>query len=73
MPVGALQQGLQHSVPLVLDRIVWTSRQELPELGPVVANLCLHLDQNAVFLLSPLSVIDIGVQVIQPSAESDTG
>eukprot|EP00968_Pinguiococcus_pyrenoidosus_P018094 scaffold1850_cov194-Pinguiococcus_pyrenoidosus.AAC.54 len=57
-------------VPSILHGIVRAARQHAGDLGPLVAQLGLHLDDDAVFLRRPLALLDGGVEVVVPSADA---
>lgn len=65
--LAALHLAPHCAVPVVLDGVVGAAGQELRDLGPLVAVLCVLLHQHAVLLLGPLPPLDAGIQVIVPS------
>jgi hypothetical protein len=52
---------------MILDVIVCSPGEILGDLGPAIAELLVGLNDKHVFILSPLVLLDIRVQVIVPS------
>lgn len=52
---------------MVLDGVVGASRHELGDLGPTISKGVMRLQNQSIFVLSPRSLVDVGVQVIMPS------
>mmetsp|Transcript_10221 Transcript_10221/g.20968 ORF Transcript_10221/g.20968 Transcript_10221/m.20968 type:complete len:302 (-) Transcript_10221:398-1303(-) len=55
------------AVPSVLNSVVCPSRHHLCNLGPLIAEFRLHLDDDAVLFLSPTALLDVGVKVVVPA------
>lgn len=51
---------------MVLDIVVSATWEELGDLGPLIAELIVELDDLAVLLISPLVLLDVGVEVVVP-------
>mmetsp|Transcript_33149 Transcript_33149/g.107211 ORF Transcript_33149/g.107211 Transcript_33149/m.107211 type:complete len:237 (-) Transcript_33149:10-720(-) len=54
-------------VPVVLNRVVCPARKQLCNLGPLVAKLLLPLQQDLIFLRSPLALRQVGVELVVPA------
>ncbi len=51
-------------VPAVLHGVVGAAWKLLCDLGPLVANLRLHAEDDAIFFLAPPALLDVGLQVV---------
>ena len=62
-----LHFSLQSRVEMILYMIVGPAPQEFSDLRPTIAQLLVSLDNEHIFLLSPLVFLDVGIEVIVPS------
>ena len=51
---------------MVLDVVVGPAREQLCDFGPLVAHVLVELDDLLVFLLGPLVLFNVRVQVVVP-------
>lgn len=64
-----LHLAFECGVEVVLDVVVCASWQELRDFGPSVAELLVRLNDQHVFLLGPLVLLDIRIEMIMPSMQ----
>lgn len=53
-------------VPMILDSIIRPSRQQLCQFRPLASEGSMRKKQHPFFLLSPLSPIDVGREMVVP-------
>ena len=56
---------------MVLDGVVRAARQQLGDLGPLVAQPLVGLDDDAVLVLGPRRLVDARMQMVVPPAVSE--
>ena len=61
------QLPLHRTVPVVLDGVVGPPFQYLGDLSPLVSHLAVHHEQDPLFLLGPVDLLNFRIQVVVPS------
>ena len=52
---------------MILDRVVGASLEHLSDLGPLVVDDAVHQEQDPLFLLVPVDLLDARVEVVVPA------
>ena len=66
-PLHVWQLALHAGVPVILDRVVCASLEHLSDFCPLVVDDAVHQEQDPLFLLVPVDLLDARVEVVVPA------